>query len=415
MRILMISSLFPPFVRGGAEICAHSLAIWLAGVGHDVSVLTTAPDPSQESWGEVEDGCRIYRVSLPRAYTAFDASGAPGWKKPLWHLQDLFDPRNVAVMDRVLDAVRPEFVNIQYIQGIGYNALTAIGRRGIPAVFTLHDLGLACVRMSMFVDGRECDGLCKPCHASAGVKMRYLRSMGRLGFISPSTANLEKLQAFQPVGEYPCYRVLNANEYPRPAVARRPADHVRLLYVGRLHSSKGVDVAIEALDGLDPAAGFTLDILGAGPDEAQWRTRYGDRPWIRFAGHVSLQEVADRMENSDALLVPSIWNENSPGVVIQALAQGLPVIGSAKGGIPELVEHDRNGLLVEPGDVDAWRAALAGVIADRSLLEPLREHALATAGRFAKPALSREALAVFEQIAVGSAGAARTTVRERAG
>jgi glycosyltransferase involved in cell wall biosynthesis len=414
MRILMVSSLFPPFVRGGAEICAHSLATWLAEEGHEVSVLTTAPDPANECWGEVEDGCAIYRVSPPRAYTSSDASGAPAWKKPLWHLQDLFDPRNVAIMDRVLDAVRPDFVNIHYIQGIGYNAMTAIGRRGIPAVFTLHDLGLACVRMSMFVDGKECDGLCTPCHASAGVKMRYLRSMARLGFISPSSANLEKLQAFQPVGDYPCFRVLNANEYPRPVAARQPADRLRLLYVGRLHSSKGVSVAIEALDGLDADRRFSLTILGSGPDEAQLRARYGGRPWLEFGGHVSLQAVADAMENSDALLVPSIWNENSPGVVIQALAQGLPVIGSAKGGIPELVRHKENGLLVAPGDVAAWRAALAGVIADPALLEPLRRNALAAADRFAKPALSHEALSVFETIAARDPAGSRSSAQEGA-
>jgi glycosyltransferase involved in cell wall biosynthesis len=242
--------------------------------------------------------------------------------------------------------------------------------------------------------------------------MRYLRSMERLGFISPSTANLEKLQSFQPVDEYPCFRVLNANEYPRPAAARQPADRLRLLYVGRLHSSKGVGVAIEALDGLDPSLGFSLDILGSGPDEAQLRAQYGDRPWLRFGGHVSLQEVADRMENSDALLVPSIWNENSPGVVIQALSQGLPVIGSAKGGIPELVVHNRNGLLIAPGDVAAWRAALAGVIADPALLEPLRRHALASADRFAKPALSHEALAVFEAIAAGDPAVPRSSAQE---
>lgn len=407
MRILMISSLYPPFVRGGAEICAHNLATWLAGEGHEVSVLTTTPDPAQETWGAIEDGCRIYRVSPPRAYSPFDAGDAPGWKKPLWHLQDLFDPRNVALMDRVLDDVRPDFVNIQYIQGLGYNAMTAIGRRGIPAVFTLHDLGLTCVRMSMFVDGKECNGLCTPCRASAGVKMRYLRSMEHLGFISPSTANLQKLQSFQPVGDYPCHRVLNPNEYPSPTVGREETDTVRLLYVGRLHSSKGVQVLLEALDGLDPALDFTLDILGSGPDEAEWRARYGDKPWARFAGHVSLQDVADRMENSDLLLVPSIWNENSPGVIIQALIQGLPVMGSDKGGIPELVQHGENGLLVEAGSVSAWRTAIAGLLADPAQLAPLRANALAATGRFAKTTLSHEALSVFEKILAGAPEAIR--------
>lgn len=398
MRILMVSTLFPPFVQGGAEICAHNLATWLAGEGHDVSVLTTAPTPADELWDEMVDGCRMFRISVPRAYTVFEANEAPGWKKPFWHLQDLFDPRNVTQIDRVLEAAKPDFVNVQYIQGLGYNGLKAIGRRKIPVVYTLHDLGLACVKMAMFVDGKECEGQCAPCSASAKVKLGYLRGIDKLGFISPSTANMEKLKTLQPIGDYPCRRVLNANEYPVPAFARTDADHVRLLYVGRLHETKGVDVVMKALDGLGDQGGFSLDVLGTGPDETAWRATYGDRPWIRFAGHVSLQQVADQMENSDLLLVPSIWLENSPGVIIQALGLGLPVMGSDKGGIPELVQHGSNGLLVEPGSVDAWRSALAAVIADPGQLRALRNTALAQADQFAKPALARQALAVFEEI-----------------
>ena len=193
------------------------------------------------------------------------------------------------------------------------------------------------------------------------------------------------------------------------------AERLRLLYVGRLHTSKGVQILLEALDGLGPQPGFTLDVLGSGPDEAEWRAQYGDRPWLRFAGHVSLQTVADRMENSDLLLVPSIWNENSPGVIIQALLQGLPVMGSDKGGIPELVQHGENGLLVPAGDVAAWRAAVAGLVANPEQLAPLRANALAASGRFAKTALSHEALAVFEQILAGAPEAIRAQTQVHAG
>ena len=78
------------------------------------------------------------------------------------------------------------------------------------------------------------------------------------------------------------------------------------------------------------------------------------------------------MQGSDVLCVPSIWRENSPGVVIHALSQGLPVIGSDKGGIPELVNHERNGLLVRAGDTDAWRRALEGVLIEPKILETWR-------------------------------------------
>jgi glycosyltransferase involved in cell wall biosynthesis len=401
MRILIISTLYPPHVQGGAEICAYNLSTWLAEQGHDVSVLTTAPDPSQECWDEMQEGCRIFRVSVPRAYTHFEANSVAGWKKPLWHLQDHVDPRNKAIVDRVLDHVQPDMVNVHFIQGIGYNALTSLGKRDIPTVFTLHDLGLACIKMAMFVDGKECEGQCSLCQHSGTLKMRYLGTIKRLGFISPSQANLDKLSSLQPIAAYPSHRVLNANEYPKPSVERVASDKTRLLYVGRLHESKGVDVVLKALDQLSNRQDFTLDILGTGPSEAKWRQDYADRPWAKFAGHVSLQQVADTMANSDMLLVPSIWLENSPGVVIQALGLSLPVAASNKGGLPELVQHDGNGLLVAPGDVSAWRDALGGLLDDQARLDRYRANAGASAASFEKDALARQAFAVFQDVMSG--------------
>ncbi|PCD01733.1 hypothetical protein COC42_16610 [Sphingomonas spermidinifaciens] len=399
MRILLIATLFKPFFEGGAEISAHYFATWLVENGHEVSVLATAPTPADETWGTVEDGYRIYRVSIPRAYTPLEASRAPVWKKPIWHAQDLLDPRNEAVVGRVLDAVKPDVVNIHILQGIGYNALKALGKRNLPVVYTLHDLGLACVKMAMFIDGKECAGQCTTCALSSKVKTGYLRSIERLAFISPSTANFDKLRQFQPIDDYPCHRVLNANRYPLPEQPRVESDVPRLLYVGRLHVSKGVEVVLEALDSLSERYRFTMDILGAGPDEARWRETYGDRPWLRFHGHVTLEQVAEVMNQSDLLLVPSIWHENSPGVVIQALGLGLPVMGSNKGGIPELVSDGVNGLLVAPGDVAAWRDAIAGVLDAPERLTPLRAEAAAATFEFDRDYLGRKALAVLESVA----------------
>jgi glycosyltransferase involved in cell wall biosynthesis len=97
---------------------------------------------------------------------------------------------------------------------------------------------------------------------------------------------------------------------------------------------------------------------------------------------VSQAEVANIMVDSDLLCVPSIWFENSPGVVVQALGLGLPVLASAIGGIPELVEADRNGALVAAGDESAWQVALEELLTDPPRLERWRSYALKNAFRF---------------------------------
>jgi glycosyltransferase involved in cell wall biosynthesis len=94
--------------------------------------------------------------------------------------------------------------------------------------------------------------------------------------------------------------------------------------------------------------------------------------------------------------MPSIAPENSPGVIIHALSKGLPVIASAQGGIPELVENDKNGLLLTAGDVAAWRGALARIIEDPSPLDRWRRYADAHARDFDQDYLGRKLLALME-------------------
>jgi glycosyltransferase involved in cell wall biosynthesis len=306
----------------------------------------------------------------------------PQWKKPLWHAQDHFDPRNARIMARVLDAFAPDFVNIHMLQGVGYNALAEIARRDIPVCYVLPDLGLACIRMNMFKGGADCTGHCTTCQLSTRYKLAKLRGLRRLGFCSPSRAILDKLADYIPVQQYPHTSILNANKYPQPNRQRRPGSEFRFVYVGRLHASKGIDVLLAAASRLAPDHDISVTVVGGGPSEDALREQFGHYPWCHFTGNVPQSEVANLIGDSDVLCIPSIWLENSPGVVIHALGLGVPVIGSDKGGIPELVTHEGNGLLVTPGDVDAWTAAMARVLTDPALLSRLRAQAANQAADF---------------------------------
>ncbi len=398
MRILIVSAFFPPFVQGGAELSARNLAGWLQANGHEVAVLTTSPAPADEMSGAIVDGLKIWRIHMPRPYTVFEAAQKSGLQKSIWHLQDHFDPRNDRVMRQVLDEFAPDLVNIHVLQGIGWNTLRVIGGRNIPAVFTIHDLSLACVRMAMFKSGRECERLCASCAFSSRVKLAFLRSVPRLGFISPSLAILRRLSVFQPIHPWAQAHILNPNKPPSPTVEKNASKAVRFLYVGRLHQSKGLYVLLEALVPLSARYEFTLTLVGTGPSEDDLRQRFGHHRWIEFAGHVSAQDVANRMAQSDLLLVPSIWFENSPGVIIEALGQGLPVMGSKAGGIPELVTHGKNGILVEAGDVTAWSAAIEAILDHPERLEAYKDSAGAEMQEFSQDTLGRQVVAFYEGV-----------------
>ena len=101
-------------------------------------------------------------------------------------------------------------------------------------------------------------------------------------------------------------------------------------------------------------------------------------------------------------LRPSAW-ENSPGVVIQALGLGLPVMGSARGGIPELVRDHENGRLVHDTTLSGWQDALSAVLEAPEALKGWRSTALAEAYRFDARTIGRQMLDWMEASAGRSA------------
>ena len=128
-----------------------------------------------------------------------------------------------------------------------------------------------------------------------------------------------------------------------------------VLVAGRLSPEKGIDVAIRAVAEID---GAMLDIAGTGPEEAALR-RLADSVApgrVRFHGLVDKAEVQRLMLAAAVVVVPSRWYENQPMVVLEALARGVPVVGSALGGMPELIEPGATGDLVPANDPHALAA-----------------------------------------------------------
>lgn len=399
MKILVVSAVFPPDIIGGAEVSASNLARWLASQGHEVHVLATAKNPKEACENRLENGLHIWRVWMPRLYPMYYFAEAKSWQKPLWHLQDHLDPRNCKIVARILEKVKPDFANIHVIQGLGYNILKEFSRRNIPVLFFLPDVSLACIRMSMFKNGKDCKGLCPECTCSAKLKWNYLRRLPKLGFCSPSRFNLEKVARYVAIQERPHMASLNANKYPAPTVKAAKRKGVQVLFAGQLSPSKGVETLLQAVENVVvKGKDIRLLVAGKGPLETQLKKRYAGVKWLEFIGFVNHQELANHMAESTVLAIPSVWDENSPGVVIQALGVGLPVLGSDKAGIPELVHAGKNGLLVPPGDVEAWQNALLEVINHPSRVKKWREYALAHAHEFEQDHLGRKILKMIAEI-----------------
>ena len=149
---------------------------------------------------------------------------------------------------------------------------------------------------------------------------------------------------------------------------------LRVLYVGRLAAEKGVGVLLEALARLhEGGVPFRASIVGAGPDSASHATfvaRHGLGGVVEMKGAVPRAQLATHYRGAHVVCVPSL-SDPLPTVVLEALALGRPVLGTAVGGIPFLVEDGVNGLLVPPGDAAALAAGLDRLARDPALCASL--------------------------------------------
>jgi glycosyltransferase involved in cell wall biosynthesis len=143
--------------------------------------------------------------------------------------------------------------------------------------------------------------------------------------------------------------------------ARAP---LRIGYVGTLVWHKGVHVLLEAASRL-PAGAYELTIFGAldvFPDYVAMLRRQAAGLPVRFAGAFDRDEAAEIYSRIDVLVVPSLWLENSPLVIHEAFMAGVPVVGARIGGIIDLIDDQRTGLLYDPASPAELEALLRGII-----------------------------------------------------
>ena len=155
-------------------------------------------------------------------------------------------------------------------------------------------------------------------------------------------------------------------------------DSLKLLFVGTLDRRKGVDVLLRAAKKLKQEnLRFSLKIVGSGPLRPELDRLIGDYGLsddVALHGSVPHGDLAKWYQWADVTCVPSI-NDPLPTVVLESLAVGTPIVGSAVGGIPFMIQASVNGLLVPPGDSDALAYTLAEISRQPAFLRKLKQAA----------------------------------------
>ena len=175
-----------------------------------------------------------------------------------------------------------------------------------------------------------------------------------------------------------------------------------VLYVGRLEAVKGVEVLIRAFAKVHhdhPES--RLRIVGDGSQGEVLKAlakQLNLSTVVEFVGWVEPGRITDQYASTQLLAVPSVWPENLPTVAIEALAIGRPIVGSNRGGIPELVDDASNGFIVESGDEEALAKAIGTILFDPQLQQSMAKASLAKAQTFDDQVFVEKLLSLYHEV-----------------
>ena len=347
MKVMMVTPYFYPKI-GGLENYAYNTALGLQKAGHEVFVVTSN-HVSKERITEKIDGLAITRLPI-----SFKLSNTPiGFR---WHRE----------LKRIIKSEKPDLINAH--SPVPFMADMAFTSRGkTPFVITYHAGSLK--------KGNSILDIVLGIYEKTFLK-HMLKKADQIISVYPhfieSLVGSKKSINFIPPG-------VDTNLFKPSSSKKKMTSDPTILYVGRIEKSsawKGISVLINAMAIVikyHPNA--LLRLVGSGDAVSDYKLqakKLGIEKNVIFSGALRDQELVNAYQSSTMLVLPSLTDSESFGIVLtEAMACGLPVIGSRVGGIPQTITDKVTGLLFNAGDERALSTEIRKLIEDKKLYRQL--------------------------------------------
>ncbi len=374
MRIVQVSTLYPPELFSGGTLAPHQVALSLKRRGHDVSVYAGScaygePALTERTWAF--QGIPVHAINVMSGY----AHGVPNY-------------RNASVaqrFDRFLAVAKPDVVHFHCIQALGAEILAVPRAHGVAAVVTMHDGWFACARQFMYTDA-PCNRMCPlkvdpaACDCLPGFDFVARREFLRLA-LEPIDRVLAVSRPFADVlrenGVAPGKLVVCENGLaPASPISHTRSDRIRFGHLVGPEGWKGARTLAKALQLLDRDVLVKLH----GIDADSWKALGGTWPDPRVDprprfGPADLPAI---MAGLDVVLVTSIGMETFSIVTREAMQHGVPVISSRCLGPEGIIRDGENGVLYDRGDAAGLARAMRRVASEPEYLARISAAASAT-------------------------------------
>ncbi len=359
LRILCVHNAYQHF--GGEDAVFHNEASLLEAAGHTVKLLHTSNDSIDST--------------MARVRAAFNS---------------IYSLKGLAEMRNIISAFEPDVVHIHnFFPSLSPAIFDACLEFGVPSVWTIHNFRIACANGLLFRDGRICEdclgriplpAVRHGCYRNSRVGSAAVATM--IGYHKVRRTWHNKVTTFIALNDFAKGKLIESG-LPEAKITVKPnfspsakepyavnssMNRNGALFVGRLSEEKGVSTLISAWSKLS----IPLTIMGDGPERGALEKMAPSN--VTFTGFSSPNDVSKAMAKTQALIVPSIWYENFPMTVVEAMSVGTPIIASELGALAHIIEDNVTGFHFSPGDANSLATVVERAFSSREILYKLGEN-----------------------------------------
>ena len=306
-------------------------------------------------------------------------------------IDTIFSFKTYKEVKKLIDENEIDIVHVQNtLPLISPSIYYAARAMNVPVVQTIHNFRLLCPGATFTRNSEICEdciskglgqSLKHKCYRGSlaqtfimYVMLKFHRIIGtydKINYITLTEFNKKKLLNLVKV---------ESKIYVKPNFVEKREQSERILddyfvYIGRLDEIKGINFLIEAWKDIDE--NIELYVIGTGPEKEKIKKfiEKNNIKNVKMLGFMQRNKIFDIIQKSRAVVVPSNWNEPFGMVIIEAFSKGVPIIASKIGSIPYIVDHNVNGILVDPGDKLKLKESINNIFYDNKLNKALGKNA----------------------------------------
>ena len=374
MKILMVNKFLYP--RGGCETYMLNLAEELKAQGHEVEYFGMYDEKNT-----VGNSAGLYTTNMD-----FHSKGLSRFLYPFKIIYSREAKRKIGI---VLDDFKPDIVHLNNINfQLTPSVIYAVKKRNIPLVQTVHDYQMICPNhlLYSFNETKPCErcisGSKLNCFKHSCIHGSKIKSL--IGAIEAKLYSI--LKTYKKVDLYVCpskfleNKLLSASDIykdktftihnfieKKPIPEKSAATKPYVAFASRLSKEKGVDLLAEAAKLLPD---YSFVVAGNGPDDECLK----NIPNVEMKGFLTGDELVSLIVNAKLMILPSVWYENCPLNILETHSFGVPVITMNSGGMAELVDDGKTGVLVDEPTSQAIAEAVKKCFEDEELYSQVKKN-----------------------------------------